>query len=162
MLLWFAAFAVLVVLAVFDSPAMDYRTVVLGALLPVVEVLAGGPYVLHTLLGSVVALVVVVLATRGRRRTARRFVGIPIGMFLHLVADGTWSRAELFWWPFLGVDALGDGQVPELDHLGLSLTLEVVGLVGVLWIVRTFALTDPVARDRFRRTGRLVRPGGGA
>lgn len=160
MFLWFAAFAVLVVLAVFDSPAMDYRTVVLGAVLPVVELVVGRPYVLHTLLGSVTALVLVVLATRGRRLTARRLVGVPIGLFLHLVADGTWSRAELFWWPFLGTGALGEGQVPERAHLGLSLVLEVVGLFAIGWIVRTYRLTDPEARARFVRSGRLTRPAG--
>jgi hypothetical protein len=160
MVLWSVAFAVLVVLAVFDSPAMDYRTVVLGALLPAIELVAGHPYVLHTLLGSVVALVGVVLVTRGRRLAARRLVGVPIGLFLHLVADGSWTRAELFWWPFLGFGALGDGQVPERAHLGLSLVLEVAGLVAIAWIIRTYGLTDRAARDRFVRSGRLARPNG--
>lgn len=156
MLLWFVAFAILVVLAVFDSPAMDYRTVVVGAVLPVVEVVAGRAFVLHTLAGSVVALAVVVLATRGRRLTARRLVGLPIGMFLHLVADGSWSDASLFWWPFLGVGALGDADVPERAHLGVSLALEVVGVLALLWLVRRERLTDPAARARFLRTGRLT------
>lgn len=159
MVLWFVAFAVIVVHAVFDSPAMDYRFVVLGALAPVVEAVIGRPLVLHTFLGSAAALVVVAFATRGRRLDARRFVGIPIGMFLHLVADGTWSRAELFWWPFLGAGALGDGRVPERAHLGVSLALEVAGIAGVVWIVQTFGLRSPAARTRFVRTGRLARPG---
>jgi hypothetical protein len=160
MFFWFAAFAVLVVLAVFDSPAMDYRFVVLGALLPTVEVLIGAPLLLHTLLGSVAALVVVAVVTRGRRLSARRLVGVPIGLFLHLVADGTWSRAELFWWPFLGVGALGDGTVPERSHLGLSLALEVAGLAGLAWVVQRFGLADRPARDRFLRSGRLERANG--
>ncbi len=160
MFFWFAAFAVLVVLAVFDSPAMDYRFVVLGALAPTVDVVIGAPLVLHTLLGSVAALVIVTLATRGRRLSARRLVGVPIGLFLHLVADGTWSRAELFWWPFLGLDALGDGTVPERAHLGLSLVLEVAGLAGLAWIVQRFSLTDRAARQRFLRSGRLARADG--
>ncbi len=160
MVLWFVAFAVIVVHAVFDSPAMDYRFVVLGALAPVVELMLGRPLLLHTLVGSVAALVVVAFVTRGRRLDARRFVGIPIGMFLHLVADGTWSRAELFWWPFLGGDALGTGQVPERAHLAASLMLEIVGVAGVAWIVSAFGLTAPAARARFVRTGRLARARG--
>lgn len=156
MFFWFVAFSVLVVLAVFDSPAMDYRTVIIGAVLPVVEVVVGRPFVLHTLVGSVATLAVVVLATRGRRLAARRLVGLPIGLFLHLVADGTWSRADLFWWPFLGIDALGDAAVPERSHVGVSLVLEVVGIVLFAALVRRERLTDPVARARFLRTGRLT------
>ena len=96
MFFWFVAFSVLVVLAVFDSPAMDYRTVILGSVLPVVEVVVGRPFVLHTLLGSAAVLVLVVLATRGRRLSARRLVGLPIGLFLHRVADGTRYPAVFF------------------------------------------------------------------
>ena len=129
MFFWFVTFAVLVVVAVFDSPAMDYRYVIVGAVVPVIDVVIGHPYVFHTLLGSVAALVIVVVATRGRRLVARRFVGLPIGMFLHLVADGTWSRAELFWWPFLGTASLGAGDVPERAHLAVSFVLEVVGVI---------------------------------
>ena len=65
MFFWFAAFAALVVVAVFDSPAMDYRYVIVGAVLPAVEVALGHPYLLHTLLGSVATFVVVAFVTHG-------------------------------------------------------------------------------------------------
>jgi hypothetical protein len=154
---WFAAAAFLIVVLVFSSAAIDYRYVMLGAVLPVVEGAFGGPYLLHTLLGSVVVLVVVVLATRGRRLAARRLVGLPIGLFLHLVLDGTWQRSELFWWPFLGTGALGDGQIPELDHLAVSLVLEAVGIGLAVWLVKRFRLDEPVRRREFVRTGRVGR-----
>ena len=156
MFFWFVTFAVLVVVAVFDSPAMDYRYVAAGAVVPVVEVVIGHPYVFHTLLGSVAALVLVVVATRGRRLVARRFVGLPIGMFLHLVADGTWSRADLFWWPFLGASALGAGDVPERAHLAVSLVLEVAGVMAAVWLGRRYDLHDHDVRRRFLRNGRLA------
>jgi hypothetical protein len=157
MFIWFAAASFLIVVLVFSSAAIDYRLVMLGAVLPVGEAALGGPYLLHTLVGSVVLFVGVVIATRGRRLAARRLVAIPIGVFLHLVLDGTWSRAELFWWPFLGGDPLGEGQVPEVDHLGLSLVLEVVGIGIAVWLVRRFALTDPRRRAEFTKTGRVGR-----
>ncbi len=156
MFFWFVTFAVLVVVAVFDSPAMDYRYVAVGAVLPVIEVVIGHPYIFHTLLGSVGALVIVAVATRGRRLAARRFVGLPIGLFLHLVADGTWSRSELFWWPFLGTSAFGAGDVPERAHLTVSLGLEVVGIAAAVWVVRRFGLDRPEPRRRFVRSGRLA------
>jgi membrane-bound metal-dependent hydrolase YbcI (DUF457 family) len=154
---WFAAASFLIVVLVFSSPAIDYRLVMLGAVAPVGEAAARGPYVLHTLLGSVVLLTAVVVVTRRRRLTARRLVGLPIGTFLHLVLDGTWTRAELFWWPFLGDDPLGRGQIPEVEHLGPALVLEVVGAAIAVWLVRRFELTDPIRRREFLRTGRLGR-----
>ncbi len=67
---------------------------------------------LHTLVGSVVLLAVVMLATRRNRLRGGKLLGIPIGMFLHLVLDGTWADSDLFWWPFLGGDPF-DGSLPS-------------------------------------------------
>jgi hypothetical protein len=158
MILWFAGMSVLIVWIVFQSPALDFRFVILGALIPTIEALLGAPYVLHTLVGAVLLLVVVVVATRHRRLVRRRWLGIPIGMMLHLVLDATWSRAELFWWPFLG-DALGEGTVPELDRAWpVILLLEVVGAAVLAWEWSRFGLGDPERRQRFLRTGRLEDP----
>jgi hypothetical protein len=157
MFFWFAAMSFLAVLFVFNSPAIDYRWVMLGSVLPVFEAVFGGPYLLHTLLGSVAMFAAVVIVTRGRRLAARRLVGLPIGSFLHLVLDGTWSRSSLFWWPFLGTDALGKGRVPEFDHLGLSIVLELLGIGVMVWIVRRFELTRPERRREFLRSGRVGR-----
>jgi len=155
-LLWFAALSVLIVVFVFQSAAVDHRMVAAGAVAPVAEVALGGPYLLHTLAGSVLAMVLVMLVGRGRRLVQRRWLGVPIGLFLHLVLDGTWTRTELFWWPFAGLDVLGEGRLPEFDRpLGVVVLLELVGFAVAVWLVRTHELTDPVARRRFLRTGRL-------
>lgn len=157
MLLWFVGPAVAIVWMVFRSPMADHRMVAVGALLPLLEALTGGPRVLHTLLGAVVALGVVMLATRGRRLVRRRWLGIPIGLFLHLVLDGAFTRAELFWWPFLGFD-LGGGGLPELDRpLGVILLLEVLGAGACWWCYQAFGLADRRRRDRFLRTGQIDR-----
>jgi hypothetical protein len=151
---WFAAVSVLVVLLVFNSPTVDHRLVALGAVLPVAEAALGGPFLLHTLVGSVGLFVLVVVVARGRRLLARRLVGLPIGTFLHLVLDGTWARSDLFWWPFLG-GRLGEGQTPEVEHLGVSLLLEAIGVGMAVWIVQREGLVDPERRRAFLRTGRL-------
>jgi len=157
MFVWFAAASFLIVVMVFDSPAMDYRLVLLGSVAPVLEGVVGGPWLLHTLAGCVVVFAVVVVATRGRRLTARRAIGLPIGLLLHLVLDGTWTNSALFWWPFGGGRPLGKGRIPEFDHATVSLMLEVVGVALAVFAIRRFELTRPDRRREFLRTGRLGR-----
>ena len=72
MFIWFAATSVVLVAVIFRSPAIDHRTVVLGSLLPLVEVVFGGPRLLHSMVGAVVVLVVVMALTTGRRLVRRR------------------------------------------------------------------------------------------
>lgn len=155
MLFWFAAGSVAIVWWVFQSPAIDYRMVVAGAVLGLAEVPFGvGP--LQSLAASVVALAVVMAATVGRRLVRRRWLGVPIGMFLHLVLDGSWSDARVFWWP-LGGWSFPDRVAPVVARGGWSLLLELVGigLVVVLW--GQFGLDDPQRRRRFVQTGQLDR-----
>jgi hypothetical protein len=92
-LIWFAVMSVVLTWLVFQSPALDYRMVALGAVLPVLEIPFGaGP--LHSLLAPTVVLALVMLATRGRRLVRRQWLGLPIGMYLHLVLDLSWARSR--------------------------------------------------------------------
>lgn len=157
MLLWFVGLSVVIVWLVFRSPALDLRLVVAGALLPVAEVVTGGPRLLHTLVGAVGALALVMLLTRRRRLVRRRWLGLPIGLFLHLALDGSFTRAELFWWPFLGWGT-GRGGVPELDRApAVVIALEVAGAAACWWCWRTFDLSDPARRQAMLRTGQVDR-----
>lgn len=153
MLLWFVVAAPFLVAEVFRSPMVDYRMVALGAVLPVIEAVIGQAFVLHTLLAPVAALALVMGATTGRRLLRRRLLGIPIGLFLHLVLDGTWASTELFWWPALGFDI--DTAVPETTALQWRLVLELaaIALAWVAW--RRYGLDDPGARQRLLRSGHL-------
>lgn len=154
MFVWFVATSVLAVAIVFRSVAVDYRTVALGSLLPWMDAPFGGPRVGHSLLGAVVVLGGVMATTKRRRILRRRLLGIPIGMFFHLLLDGTFTATDAFWWP-IGGFAFAEGQVPELRHVGLFLLLEVLG-VGVAWFAwRAFGLDRPDARRRFLDQGRL-------
>ena len=157
MILWFAGVSFIFVWWVFRSPALDYRLVMLGSILPIGEVVLGGPRVLHTLLAPVALLTVIMLATQKRRLVRRRWIGLPIGMLMHLVLDGIWARPEVFWWPFLGA-SFGDGGLPELGHgVGVAVLLEVIGAACLVWAWSLFDLQDPGNRRRFLRTGRLAR-----
>lgn len=157
MFLWFAGGAFIAVLIVFRSPALDYRAVMLGALLPLVDLPFGGARFGHTLLAPVLAMVVVMLLTQRRRLVRRRWLGIPIGIFLHLVLDGVWARTDLFWWPAFGF-AFDGGPAPELARsVGLNLLLELAGAAALVWGYRQFRLSERARRDRFVRTGLLSR-----
>ncbi len=158
MVLWLAGSALVAMWLVFRDPAIDHRVVVAGALLPlVVDGIAGRPLVLHTLLGSVLLLGLVMAVTVGRRAQRRRWLGLPIGTFLALVAGGVWADRELFWWPVDGL-AFADRPLPMLDRpLGVILALEVLGAIALVWAYVRFGLTDADRRRRFLRTGRIDR-----
>lgn len=158
MLVWYLATAVAGVWAVFDSPALDYRFVMLGAVLPVGEVVLGRPGPLHSLVIAVAVLGVVMLATQGRRLLRRQLLGVPIGLFAHLVFSGIWADTDAFWWPLTGL-GLSDAEPPELARGGLTVLLELGGVALALWWMRRVGLDDAGARDGFRRTGRLPRAG---
>lgn len=156
---WFIGLGFVGVVLAFRSPALDYRMVVLGTLLPLVDVstaVAGLPPVLHTLVAPASVLVVVMLATRNRRLVRRRWLGIPIGLLMHLVLDGTWSTTELFWWPVFGL-AFPDVGVPTLGRGVVGVVMELTGLAVIVWSWKRFGLDDPGRRDEFVHHGRLDR-----
>ena len=156
MFLWFLGMSVLAVWLVFQSPAVDYRMVMLGSVLPLVE-LPIGPNVLHTLAGAVGVLVLVMAIGYGKPLRRRRLIGVAIGVFLHLVLDGSWTRADLFWWPVTS-GGIGNGQLPELDRpLPVILFLEAVGGMVLVWLWQRFGLDDAEARRFTFRTGQMDR-----
>lgn len=156
MFLWFAGMSFLAVWLVFRSPAVDYRLVMVGALLPLVELPFGHPRVLHSLAGSAALLALAMLLTPRRRLVQRRLVAVPIGVFLHLVLDGIWADTTAFWWPFTGLD-WSTADLPELSRGGFDVVLEIAGAVALWWCWQRFGLTDPARRARFWRTGQLDR-----
>jgi membrane-bound metal-dependent hydrolase YbcI (DUF457 family) len=155
MFFWFIGVGTVVVALVFQSPALDYRMVMLGLVLPLADGVTGGQWFLHTLLAPVAVLVIVMLATRRRRLVRRRWIGLPIGMFVHLVLDGVWTDAHAFWWPLFGTSF--EGGLPEVDRGAASLVLELIGVAAIVWGWRRFGFDDPRARAQFVRTGRLPR-----
>jgi hypothetical protein len=155
-LIWFVVLAPVLVAEVFRSPMIDYRLVALGAVLPLAEVVIGAN-VAHTLLGAVLVMTLVMFATQQRRLIRRRMLGVPIGLFVHLVLDGSWTRSELFWWPAFGFD-FGPSRLPEFDRpIVVGILLELAGVVAAWWAIGRYDLADPENRQRLVRTGQLDR-----
>lgn len=156
MLIWYAAAAAVGVWAVFDSPALDYRLVMVGAVLPVAEIALGRPGPLHSLVVVVAVLFAVMLATRNRRLARRRWLGIPIGLFAHLAFSGVWTDTDAFWWP-VSTRGLSDARPPELSRGVLTIVLELAGIGLAWWWYRRVGLDEPVNRESFLRSGQLPR-----
>jgi hypothetical protein len=154
MLLWFVATAVLTVHFVFTDPRFDHRFLILGVLLPdVVDGTTGGAWVLHSLTGAVGLLVVVMLATIGRRPLRKRLIAIPIGVLLHLVFDFAFTSTDVFWWPFTG--GFDGAPLPVVERGWWNVLLEAIGAALLVWSYRRFGLADPERRRQFLRTGQL-------
>lgn len=162
MILWFAGMSLVAAWVVFRDPAFDHRLVVVGALLP--DVVDGalaatgvsGPWPAHTLVASGGLLVGVMVGTRGRRRLRRGLLALPIGALLHLVLDGAWTDAGVFWWPFLGT-SVGAQELPVVARGLANAALEVAGLAALAWAWWRFRLGERHRRRVFLRTGRIGR-----
>jgi hypothetical protein len=155
---WFIGTAIVSVGFVFRDPRFDYRLLIVGSVLPLLDGFIEpmtGVMPLHSVVVAVVLLAVVMLATAGRRELRRLLLGLPIGILLHLVFDGAWADAEVFWWPVLGVEPT-DTQLPLRARGVLSVVLEVAGIAVCWWIVRTNHLQERGRRQRFAHDGRLT------
>lgn len=157
MFFWFVGTAVVTVWWVFRDPAFDYRLLIVGALLPLVELLAGGARVLHSVTFAVGVLAVLMLLTRGRKPIRKMLLGLPIGLLLHLVFTGAWRDAHVFWWPFGGVGFDGAAH-PVWERGWWNVPLELIGLALCGWVYRRADLADAERRAWFRRTGQLALP----
>ena len=158
MFFWFVACGVVVMAYVFGGGGADYRVVAAGSVLPLVECVTGSPWIMHTLAGSVLLLLVVMAATagKGRRLKRRRWLGLPVGTLVFLAASGSWHRTALFWWPFVGMAGIGDGPPPEFDRpVGLIMLLEVLGSAALAFVARRCGLDDPDRRMLLLKTGRM-------
>ncbi len=154
--LWFGGLSFVFVAWVFASPAIDYRLVALGAVVPSVELVFGGPWALHTLLAPVVAMGLIMMVFMGRRLVQRRWLGLPIGMFMYLVLDFDWTRTTLFWWPLFGWRA-DAADIPSWRPVPVLVAMELVGLGALVYAVRRYRLDDPATRRLLVREGRLTR-----
>ena len=157
MVFWYLGVSLVFVWNVFRSPALDYRLVMVGSVLPLLDVVHGGPWLLHSLVFVVALMGVIMVATQKRRLLRRRLISLPIGLMMGLVLDGSWATKSVFAWPFFGWGFPGGG-LPELQWaLGVRVVLDLVGLVALAWCWRAFGFSDRANRELFWRTGHLNR-----
>ena len=154
-LLWFFGTAIVSVWFVFRDPRFDYRLLCVGAILPdVIDIWFGGARAFHSLAASISALLLVVVASAGRKSWRKRALAVPIGMMLHLVFDGAFSNTRVFWWPIGGLH-FRDEPLPSVARRWLDIPFELLGLVLLVWVWRTFGLRSRARRDDLLRSGHL-------
>ena len=155
MFFWFIGTAILAVGFVFRDPRFDYRLLIVGSVVPLIDGLFGGARALHSITVSIGLLALLMLATSGRMPIRKMLLGLPIGMFLHLVFDGAWNNTDVFWWPFTGV-GFGDDPFPITDRGIISVVLEAIGIVLCVWLWRANGLRRSERRTAFMQNGALI------
>lgn len=167
MILWHLGTAAALVYLTLGRRRIDYRFVLLGALLPdVVDAVygaivfgdAGVRRVAHSLLIVVAVALVVIVGLRGERRLA--LFGVPVGWLLHLVADGMWDAPRTFLWPAFGTafDAVREPYSWEILRLWEHPLLwgkEVIGAAILVWFWVAFRLGEHERARLFLRDGYL-------
>jgi hypothetical protein len=167
-ILWHAGLATLIVYATLGRRRIDYRFVLLGAIVP--DAVDGalnlalhepaGRSVAHTLLAVIVVAVAIVVGFRAERRLA--VFGVAVGWLLHLVGDGMWQAPRTFYWPAFGSGFAArppepygwDLFVHPLQHAA-TWGGELLGLAILAWFWIAFRLGDPERRRLFLRDGYL-------
>ncbi|HEX2050225.1 MAG TPA: metal-dependent hydrolase [Actinomycetota bacterium] len=169
MILWHLGVGAALVYVTLGRRRVDYRFVLLGAVLPdVVDGLLGlvlfdgpaGRWAAHSLVAVLVVALAVILGTRGERRLA--WFGIPVGWLTHLVADGMWSAPETFLWPAFGGSFSDAPREPyswdlvtdPLAHLS-TWGAEVAGALLLAWFWVAFRLGEDGRARLFLRDGYL-------
>lgn len=92
---------------------MDYRLLLLGAMLPDIIDKPVGVYLFHDTFGSgrifahtlLFLLALAAIGTwRYRRSAGAGVLTLAAGTFMHLVLDGIWRSPETLFWPVFGLD----------------------------------------------------------
>ena len=161
MFFWFIASSIWSVWFVFRDPKFDYRLLAIAALIPdladgLLRVFGMTHSVMHSVVTSIAVLFAIMTATAGRRPIRQRLLAIPIGLFMHLIYDGTFTATKTFWWPLTGT-AIDDKSLPSIERGLINLPLEMFGIVACIVAWRYFALSDAHRRHTFLKTGSLNR-----
>jgi hypothetical protein len=160
--------AVLIVYMTLGRRRIDFRFILVGAVLPDVVDAAMGLLLhgdgstrrwAHSLTAVIVLAVVVILGSKGERRLA--IFGLPVGWLLHLVGDAMWNEPRTFLWPLFGTGFDGATEpwslalfTRPLAHLGLW-GMELAGLAVLAWFWIAFRLAEDNRAKLFLSDGYL-------
>lgn len=141
MLFWFIGTAVASIWLIFRDPKFDYRSLIVGAVLPdVAELWVGKAGPLHSVVTSVMLLAIVMVASIGARPRRKRLLAGVIGVFMHLVFDGAFLNTKIFWWPLSG-PSFGNELLPSVGRGWWNLPLEILGVLLWVWARRQINAT---------------------
>lgn len=161
MILWHLGVAAVVTYVTLGRRRIDYRFILLGAVLPdLIDPILGvfffdgtaGRWLAHSLLAFLAVTLFILSVFRGERRLA--VFGLAVGWLLHLVADGMWAAPETFFWPLFGSSFAMSPAEPyswdlltaPADHVW-TWAGELAGVAALAWFWVAFELGS---RDRWR------------
>jgi membrane-bound metal-dependent hydrolase YbcI (DUF457 family) len=174
MLFWHLGITSAVIFFTLGRRRIDYRVVLLGAILPDLidkpigriffeEQFQNARLFGHTLLVWLVVLLAILLGLRGE--AARRWLVLPIAAMLHLVLDGMWDQPTTLFWPLFGTEF---PKMPAANYWLEVLTRpfqqplvglgELVGLILLVYLGLAYQLHKAEPRRVFLKTGRLTEP----
>lgn len=173
MILWHLATALFGFRWVFRDPTVDVRWLAAGALAPdVVDIPIGtliwvedfssSEVFAHSLPVATAVGVAVLLLTDRSSRARRNLMVMMVGWLIHLLADGIWLQAQVFWWPFAGWQfpshdlPFWQGAWARAGSDPWRWVLEGIGLCYLSVVVRRADLLSPRRLRRFLRTGVLL------
>jgi inner membrane protein len=168
-ILWHLGVAAAITYVTLGRRRIDYRFILLGAVLPdLVDGSLGlfvfdgpqGRWVAHSLVAVIAIAVAIILLLSGERRLA--VFGLAVGWLLHLVADGMWQAPFTFFWPAFGLEFSDVPREPyswdlltnPLDHW-TTWGAELIGLAILFWFWVAFRLGEQDRRRLWLRDGYL-------
>lgn len=172
MIFWHLGVTAALVVVTLGVRRIDYRVVLLGAILPdlidkpigrifFAEEFQTGRLFGHTLLFVTALLLGIQLLLRGQQ--ARRWFILPIAALIHLALDGMWNDPVTLFWPLFSTSfPIDPAESYWLEALLRSVTdvrvvaMELAGLALLGFIGRAFGLQDRALRREFLRKGRLL------
>lgn len=172
MLFWHIGLTSAIVFFTLGRRRIDYRVVLLGAVLPDLidkpigriffeDTFENSRLFGHTLLVWIALLLLIQLTLRGA--TARRWFILPIACLIHLVLDGMWNEPVTLFWPLFGTEfpkvPVGNYWLEVLlrpfEH-PLVAAQELIGLFLALYLGVAYGLHRRAELRSFLRTGSLV------
>jgi hypothetical protein len=164
---WHLGLATVIVYVTLGRRRIDYRYILVGAVLP--DILDGilglfvfegssGRWIAHSLTANVAVTVAIILLLRGETRLA--VFGIGVGWLTHLVGDAMWDAPQTFFWPLAGTDFATSPAEPyswdlftaPLAHVWTWVG-ELAGLAALAWFWVAFQLGDAERRKLFLKDG---------